>query len=478
MGYDRTAPRQKKDRVRITDTFVKTDLAPGVYVDASDPPFGFQLKVTEAGRKVYRVYGKVKGHKSAITVTIGHHGQPSPDGGKWTAKKAETEALKIFAKMKDGTDPNVEQDKEVAANQQHREQKEELRKTKALTLQKAFDDYLANKRTKHGPLKESTKYVYACEFKSCLRDWLDRPMKDIENAEKDVEDRHKRISREEPGSANHVMRILRAVFNFAMNESGDDYRIGKQQIITSNPVKAFSKKHGWNKLAEKKIVIKDYQFGALFQAFRHLDHPIATDIFQMLALTGLRTEEAASLPWKEVYWKERAIRIAETKNHKEHWLPLTDYLYAMLKARKNNGSRYVFGTGPDTYMSDFRTHAHKVVQNCKQVLAASDDEDVAATAEEFAFRIKDLRKTFETVAARLLPGYVAKQLLNHRDSSDVTQTHYIHIDIENLREPMRVVNDHILTCAGVTEYGAASPAPRTKVVPIKQAQARKQSTKR
>jgi len=476
-----------RERVRITKTFVANpNLKPGFYVDSSDPGFGFRLKVTSKGKKVYLVYGKPKGCRNAITVTIGRHDEPKPkigsdglvviglDGkpktdGKWTADKAESEAKAIWGLMRRGINPNEVREKATTTALAVRAKKEGQKKYKKLTLRKVFEDYLSRK-SKKGKLRESTAYVYRCDVEKCLADWLDRPLTEI--TEKDIEARHDKISETHPGQANHVMRILRAVFNFAMEKIDDEYRTeDNQPVVLRNPVTHLSRQDQWNELKPRTHVLEDYQLKAFFDSCRWLNHPIASDYLQFLLLTGLRAEEAASLPWCQVDLNTKEIHIKETKNGKEHRLPLTDYLYALLKSRwQSRTTGYVFGYADrdgEHWMSDYRYQADKVESKATQLLAASDDENVQSKAESFGFMIHDLRRTFETTAALLLPQYVAKALVNHRDKGDVTQTHYVHLDVKKLQEPMRIMNDYILNCAGVTEYGAPAAPRAGKVVPLR-----------
>lgn len=472
--------RTNHQRVRITKTFVENPkLKPGFYVDSSDPPFGFRLKVTPTGKKVYLVYGKPKGYRNAITVTIGRHGEPKPpdldekgypvkgkdgkpeDPGKWTADKAEKAAQRIWALIHDGKNPNELQKKQVKESQDERAREEGQTKYKILTVRKVFNDYIADKR-KRNKIKQSTEYVYRCDLEKCLADWLDRPLQEI--TEGHIEDRHAEISEEHPGQANHVMRILRALFNFAMENISAEYRTeDREPIIKRNPVTHLSKQDRWNSLKPRKHSLEDHQLKAFFQACRELEHPTASDYLPLLLLTGLRAEEAAALSWGQVDLRSRKIVIHETKNGREHWLPLTDYLYSMLKARwKNRSGAYVFSNGADGYQYDYRYQIERLIERCR-VLLAEDDDDTAMHAITFKFIPHDLRRTFAGIAQRSQPQYIVKGLLNHIDSGDVTQTHYLHVDVENLREPLKAINDYILSCAEITEYGGVS-TPARKVV--------------
>jgi hypothetical protein len=57
----------------------------------------------------------------------------------------------------------------------------------------------------------------------------------------------------------------------------------------------------------------------------------------------------------------------------------------------------------------------------------------------------DLRRTFSTIAARVLNYYEHKQVMNHFNNHDVTQKHYIVMEVEDLRVPLQQLEDKILS---------------------------------
>jgi integrase len=65
-------------------------------------------------------------------------------------------------------------------------------------------------------------------------------------------------------------------------------------------------------------------------------------------------------------------------------------------------------------------------------------------ASGVAFSAHDCRRTFGTIAASLLPGYLVKRLLNHADGADVTAGHYIHLDEQTLRAGWQTVADNVM----------------------------------
>ena len=70
------------------------------------------------------------------------------------------------------------------------------------------------------------------------------------------------------------------------------------------------------------------------------------------------------------------------------------------------------------------------------------------------FSAHDCRRTFVSIAASRLPGYVVKRLANHAGNRDVMAAHYVHLDKQMLRDAWQTVADYILS--EVREHEAAS----------------------
>lgn len=158
-------------------------------------------------------------------------------------------------------------------------------------------------------------------------------------------------------------------------------------------------------------------------------------------MTGLRKNEAATLRWETVDMAAKMFTIPVTKNRVPHILPLSDFLFsmlkrrhaAMLKDREENPKRaeYVFSgeTGP---LGEPKKQITKVV-----------------VASGVQFSAHTLRRTFASIAESLdIPYLALKRLLNHK-AQDVTGKHYTVIGVERLRKPMQRITDYILRAAKV-----------------------------
>ena len=143
---------------------------------------------------------------------------------------------------------------------------------------------------------------------------------------------------------------------------------------------------------------------------------------------GLRREEALKLCWADVDLVQKTFIIREPKNHKDHTLPMSDFIFSIFQRRKSAArSEHVFSDSKGRVISNFRYALAAIKQ-----------------ASGIDFCIHDLRRTFATVAESLdISAYALKRLLNHADGNDVTAG-YIVANVERLREPMQKITDFVL----------------------------------
>ena len=143
------------------------------------------------------------------------------------------------------------------------------------------------------------------------------------------------------------------------------------------------------------------------------------------------------MQWDDVDLVGRTLTVRDTKNREPLVLPLSDFLWEMLAARRETSSEppWVFpGPGKSGHLSEPKTAVRQV-----------------AESSGISFTPHDLRRTFLTTAEGLdIPAYALKRLVNHKSKGDVTAG-YIVPDVERLREPMQRISKHILNLASATE---------------------------
>jgi integrase len=382
---------------------------------------GFALRITSTGAKSWIVETAVRGQKNAKRRTIGRYPAVKAD----RARKLAIQELGRFA---EGKDTLAEERTERAVS---------------LTLGDVFTDYLANR-----DLKPRTVEDYKKAFSASFEDWRKKRITSITRSM--VEARHKRETENRgPAHANLAMRILRALFNYAIGryEDGDG-----NPVVTDNPVSRLSAVRAWNRVERRRRHIRPHELPAWFDAVDKLRQKdpkkspasaTVADWLEFVLLTGCRKTEALTLRWVDVDLDGKLFRLPDTKNRQTHELPLSDRLIEILEDRKTAA-----GAGPQTeYGQTERVFAGGGKGGC----LGDVRRGIAYVTEQsgIPFAPHDLRRTFATTAERLdLPTYTIKRLMNHTIGAGDVTGGYIQIDVERLRAPMQQMTDTILAAAG------------------------------
>lgn len=349
------------------------------------------------------IYKKVKG--KPVRHTLGRF--PA-----MTVEQARREGHRVLGQIATGVDPM---------------QQKKAARTKGITLLETFNDFLEARKT----LKPRTIVDYQCVMQTAFTDWQKKPLLKIT---KDmVAKRHRQLGERSKARANLAMRVLRALFNFAAGEYEDE---NGQSLILENPVSRLSHTRAWYRVDRRKSVIKAHDLTSWYAALQSVKAEYEgyqcntiCDYLLVILLTGLRRTEAMQLQWKDIDFNERSLTVTDTKNHEQHKLPLSDYLYDLLQQRYQQAySAFVFpGDGKRGHIIEPRKTMNKITER-----------------SGVEFTLHDLRRTFITIAESLdIPAYALKRLLNHKMNHDVTAG-YIISDIERLRKPMQMVTDYLM----------------------------------
>ena len=379
---------------------------------------GFGLRVGRTA-KVYFAEAKLDG--KTVRKSISRH-------NVMTVDEARTEARKILTEISLGTNPF---------------DAEKARKAIKVTVQEVLNEYIATRVN----LKSSTIQDYRNTFKTYLGDWLNKALRDIS---KDmVEARFRKIGETSPAQANKVMRNFRATYNYAIIKYEDT---NGDSIFKTNPVNRISQLRMWYRVNRRVTYIKPYNLAPWYEAVMNLSNDLIApnretirDYLLFVLFTGLRRREATALTWNRVDFKDRTFTVIETKNHTDHTLPLTDFLFDMLAVRKANAvNQYVF---PNEFGTGMLNEPKKQIQRVVQESGVS-------------FSMHDLRRTFITIAESLdISAYALKRLLNHKMTNDVTAG-YIITDVERLRLPMQKIADFMTGQFGIQASADIIPLQR------------------
>lgn len=380
---------------------------------------GLVLDLTPNGGRTFRVYKKIKGQPSPVTVTLGKFPNLS-------IEQARKQAVEAIHQISDGVNPN--------------EEARAARKSR-VTLEEVFNDY-----SRARSLSETTLRGYRLVVNSYFKAYKSKPLAAI--TEDIIKREHSRISADSQAQADLVMRVLRALFNFAKYEyRGRDNRI----LFEHNPVSILSHQRSWNKVPRKHTRITRGQlptwFGGL-NSLRDEGEPFTVavcDLVEMAILTGLRRSELLGLHWDQVNLSERTYHLTVTKNGDPLELPITDHVYSLLERRQSqrDGLGFVFNADNE----------HGVIREPKKIIEKIRD----TTGIEFT--LHDLRRTYTTTAESLGIGtYTIKRLLNHRTRRDDVTAGYVVLTPEELRESAQAVEDAILEQAKIKNHEGALEA--------------------
>jgi hypothetical protein len=387
-------------------------------------------RIRKNSPNVWAVIARQRGGK-VVTNTIG-----SVD--VFTPQQARKIAKEVLAQLALGNRPIDE-----------RRRQERLRQVHSFTLQEAIEDY-----TKTVDWKPKTKLDALSTFKRRFGDWLNKPLGSITKADalrrfadikKDVARLKKARDkyREEHGlkiktyqneiglgEAQRAFRYLSAVFNMFTEEDID----GSLMLPHGNPCNYLKKRRVRKTLKPRERYLNGLERSKLYSFFAtpyNPDYPIETnnddaDLIFLLIYTGLRSDEALSLKWTDVDFENREFTALNTKNHKDHTLPMTDATKDLFTNRFT-----LHGTKKYVFPSPVNKSRH---MTASRVFARVSNQ------VGFDFTAHDLRRTVATVASELNYDMTSIGLVLNHSRGTVT-SRYVQGDPERLRKILTDIQD-------------------------------------
>ena len=380
---------------------------------------GLVLDITLSGQKAFRVYKKLSGKTTPLSITLGNFPSLSIEQARKLARKA-------MADIADGINPNDSKRQFRAAG---------------VTLKEVYETYKLNRELRDTTLR-GYEQVMRCYFKA----WLNKRMADI--TEDAIYKLHAHLTKSSPAQADFAMRTLRALFNFAKSEykSSDRYT-----LFPHNPVTILSDKRAWNNVARKQTRLRPSQLKPFIEAIEQIRTEAMTyrenftvtvcDFVEFMAFTGLRKTELLELEWDAVYLKDNLFWLERTKNGSGLELPLTPKLTEILERRSQYKiSKFVFGAN---------NKKGRVIEPKKIIHRIND-------VAELSFTLHDLRRTYCSIAESIGIGtYTMKRLLNHKTARNDVTAGYTVLTAEELREPAIRISYKIEEYAGLKKITLA-----------------------
>lgn len=389
---------------KLTKHFIESEIQPPArgqvfYRDADI--LGFAVRVTPKSMS-YILEKRVDGANRRITIG---------KCGEITLEAARNQACVMLSDIAKGNDPQTGK---------------RINTLKDITLREVFQKFLEIKK-----IRKDTQRNYHYAINRHFNDWLDLPINSIT---KDmVEKRHheltispNRLGTSGHGRANNALKKLSTLINFASDRYGTD----EEPLIKTNPVTRISHNKLWHRIHPRQGIIADHKLKEWYQAVSTLQNEVARDFMIFLLFTGMRFGETRKLKWCHIDFENKILVVPRelTKSDREHRLPLSDFLVALLK------KRYIYRKNSDWVFQSTRLrnkHLSGGIAIVSRVRAKSG----------ISFTFHDLRRTFLTMGEKLdVPTYALKRLVNHSVSNDMTGR-YLILDMERLRSHMsRITN--------------------------------------
>ena len=354
---------------------------------------GLYKRVREDGH-VWAIKARIKGG-SVVTVTIGKEEY-------FPITKARKITKFILSQLAEGHNPNL-----------IKQQQQRINLLRGFTLQQALDEY-----SNIVQWKVSTRDDVYKVMNRRFSDWLRRPLASISKEEclnrfqqikSDIKqnNRQKNRSSSNPigeGEAQKAFRYLGAIFNSYIHDD-----IGDEKFLPKgNPCSVLKTKKVRKTLRPRDRYLDLLQRGILHDhlqlvGLEETEGSIRTtcddrDLIWLLLHTGLRLEEALHLKWNSVDFSNERFTVFDTKNNRDHTLPMTENTKIMFERRVSEGGQYVFASP---------------LGRLKPMTASKTFQRVSEEAG-FVFTAHDLRRTVATVAAER--GYDINSIgavLNH-----------------------------------------------------------------
>ena len=350
-------------RIKLTKSAIDTLPTPSsdvVYWDAAYPGFG--VKVTPKGRKVFIVLYRTGGAGSHLRkYTIGPY-------GRVTLHQARVAAQRVLAAKLDGRDPAAEK-------------REAKRRVVADLVEDLLETFITQRLSQNRSAAETSRLLR----REVGKPWGGRSVHAISKRDV-VQVVSAIVQRGAPGAANKTLKSLKTFLRWCVG----------QAVLDQSPAEGVPLP---TKEVARDRVLNDTELTQVILAARKIGGPYGA-IVELLALTGQRREEVASLHWDELDLTQRIWTIPKTrtKNAKAHVVQLSRQALAVLKHGDERGSIVftLLGTKP---FQDFARAKRRL------------DRLSGVTG----WRLHDLRRTCVSGMARLgVAPHVADKILNHQ----------------------------------------------------------------
>lgn len=364
---DNLPPAERDEHGRVLSYSVRDTLTPGlmVVVNANSKSFAVQ-------RDLYSEDRDDQGRR----VKLGTRRVRLGDAKQFLSIEAvRAKAQEVTAQLRAGIDPNKPAEPEAMPVPK-----------KEFTFGQALDSYID--RCERKARRPSTVQGYRNLFERYLKDWSDRPLREIGDDTLGVDERHRTITKNNgPVAANQTMRLVRAVYRHARRKVRD---------LPPPPTDAVD----FNDEKRRSLIITNWP--AFWAAVQGLRNPVTRDWYTFLAFTGMRRGAASEARVEHLDLVNGFLHVPNPKGGPKRAfdLPLSAFLVEMLRQRVEENAA-VFGKDyPWLFPSHFSDKGH-ITQ--------------AHVTGEGLVNPHALRHSYATAAAAVgMDPFTIKLLLNHQ----------------------------------------------------------------
>lgn len=370
---------------------------------------GFYIRVYPSGKKTYGIYSRRGGVGRKVSISIGNCDYIEFEDAKNSAKD-------WLYLLRQGIHPK----EKIKA--------ESLKDKTLLDLVKEFVEL------RDMELKSFTKQDYIRRIELQMPTLCNKRI--IEITKDDVVDWYKNSKKNR--STVLAMGYAKKVLDIAVADKYLDENIFVQAKIKIGKLPPIRKKE--THISQTQL----YNFvGSFFQVAPKISVTMRDFIF-FLFITGKRLTESAELTWDNVNYQNGTITLLKTKTGKIDVIPMTPYLYLLLKYREglkhkkimslNKHPVYVFanslGNGP---LKDPRKALKKINEEAKL---------------GFEITPHDLRRTFGTATKEVNISHEDTAVLLNHAKADVTEN-YIMRSLDYKRNNLEKVQQYLDSYSGL-----------------------------
>ena len=226
------------------------------------------------------------------------------------------------------------------------------------------------------------------------------------------------------GASNQILRLLRKVFNQAIDWGWDG----------DNPCTRIKE----YKSQSRDRFLEGDELPKFFEALGEEPNTVARDYILASLLTGARRTNMLEMRWDQINLERREWLIPETKNGESQRLPLISAMLTLLKDRKAeaDGSEWVFPSHGST------GHLTNPDKTWKRVLARAGIDDARGTW------LHDLRRSMGSWQANTGASLsVIGKSLNHKNIN--TTAIYARLAMDPVRESMEKAAGAMFEAGGI-----------------------------